>query len=66
MPWRCPACSTLIRTQLVAAGEDQPVRGKIYRCEVCRLELVLDDRGAQMTVAPLASDDPAPTTKKSA
>ena len=53
MPWKCPACSTLIRQQLTAAGHDSPVPGAIYRCDVCRLELVLDVRAHQMTLAPL-------------
>ena len=41
MPWKCPACSTPIRQQLTAAGDDSPRPGVIYRCSVCRLELVL-------------------------
>jgi hypothetical protein len=54
MPWKCPACSTPIRQQLMAAGDDAPRPGIIYRCSICRLELVLD--AGQMIVAPLAPD----------
>jgi hypothetical protein len=53
MPWKCPACQTLIRPQLIAAGEDKPTPGKIYRCTVCRLELVLDPETDALTVTPL-------------
>jgi hypothetical protein len=38
-------------------AEPQPRPGVIYRCHVCRLELILDERTGKMTVAPL------PTTK---
>jgi len=46
MPWCCPACRTLIRPQLTAAGEDVPRPDKIYTCVVCRLPLVLAEDGA--------------------
>jgi hypothetical protein len=49
MPWKCPACSTPIRQQLTAAGDDAPRPGVIYRCTVCRLELVLDPAAHEMT-----------------
>ena len=65
MPWKCPACSTLIRQQLTAAGHDSPMPGAIYRCDVCRLELVLDLGADQMTLAPLPeSADDRPLRKR--
>ena len=39
MPWRCPACRTVIRHN---PFEDVPHVGVDYRCHVCRLELELD------------------------
>jgi hypothetical protein len=63
MPWACPACKTLIRPQLIAAGDDRPLPGKIYRCAVCRLELVLNDTGTQMAVAPRPATDTPPNSK---
>jgi hypothetical protein len=34
-----------------------PRPGVIYRCHVCRLELVKDPYADQMAIAPLPSDD---------
>jgi hypothetical protein len=56
MPWKCPACSTPIRQQLTAAGDAEPRLGVIYRCSVCRLELVIDAAASAMTIAPLPAD----------
>ena len=53
MPWPCPACSTFIRRELTAAGHETPLPRHIYRCSICRLELVLSDDGTHMIVAPL-------------
>lgn len=53
MPWKCPACSTFIRRELMAAGDETPQPERVYRCSICRLELVLNDDGTQMVVAPL-------------
>jgi hypothetical protein len=58
MPWRCPACSTQIRRELMAAGDQEPKPGRIYRCAVCRLELVVSDDGTHMVVAPLGTIQP--------
>ena len=44
MPWRCPACSTPIRPQLLDAGDDAPHPGRLYRCQVCRLEFGAERR----------------------
>ena len=57
MPWKCPACSTPIRHQLIANGDESPRPARIYRCSVCRLELVLSDDGFKMVVAPLPEVD---------
>jgi hypothetical protein len=57
MPWKCPACLTQIRHD-----GDGPELRRLYRCHVCRLELVLDERTNLMTVAPLPGegDEPPP------
>jgi len=47
-PWKCPACLTQIRHD-----GDRPECDRVYRCHVCRLELVLDEPTQAMTVAPL-------------
>jgi hypothetical protein len=57
MPWKCPACSTLIRSQLLTAGHETPVAGKVYVCSVCRLELVLSNDGTHMVVTPIHRGD---------
>jgi hypothetical protein len=57
MPWKCPACSTPIRRELIAAGDDTPQPARVYRCSICHLELVLSDDGTQMVVAPFTSKD---------
>jgi hypothetical protein len=38
MPWKCPACEI----QIAHHGE-QPEPQRVYRCHVCRLELLLDE-----------------------
>jgi hypothetical protein len=53
LPWRCPAGSTPIRREPIAAGDETPQAARIYRCAICRLELVLNDGGTHMVVAPL-------------
>jgi hypothetical protein len=54
MPWTCPACQTAIRHE-----EDHPNSHRIYRCHVCRLELVVDQRAGKLTVAPLPTERPS-------
>jgi hypothetical protein len=50
MSWRCPACDTSIdHTEL----EEQPRPRVIYRCHICRLELILDRATGKLTVAPI-------------
>jgi hypothetical protein len=53
MPWRCPACRTEIRHNPVDAS---PRPNETYRCHVCRLELVFDERSSKMVVAPFETD----------
>lgn len=48
MPWKCPACQTQIRHD---GATPEPKR--LYRCHVCRLELVLDEQTKTLKVAPL-------------
>ena len=49
MPWTCPACRLAIRH---SEHDDTPRTGVIYRCHVCRLELVVDITEGKMTLAP--------------
>jgi hypothetical protein len=54
MSWRCPACEIPIdHTEL----EDRPRPRVIYRCHVCRLELVLDRATGKLTVPPILDTD---------
>jgi len=58
MPWRCPACQTQIRH---SETEAMPRPAVIYRCHICRLELVIDDEWQRLRVRPFvdpASDRP--------
>jgi hypothetical protein len=49
MVWKCPACLTQIRYD-----GDAPAPKRVYRCLVCRLELILDEKTRLLIVAPLA------------
>ena len=55
MTWQCPACSTSIR---LGDLEELPMSAKVYRCAVCRLELVIDETTNRLTVAPMPPDQP--------
>ena len=57
MPWKCPACSTPIRHNELEATPRPDV---VYRCHVCRLELVADKTSSTLVVAPLKADDSLP------
>jgi len=63
MLWKCPACETAI----CHASEAALRPGVIYRCPVCHLELVIDERDEQLAslvVAPLRPKGPErPKTK---
>jgi hypothetical protein len=50
MPWKCPAC----QTQIAHYG-DAPEPMRVYRCHVCRLELILDQNTQKLTLAPLGT-----------
>ena len=54
MPWTCPACGIQIRH---SRGEELPRTDRPYRCHVCRLELVIDERTNTLTVPPSADRD---------
>jgi hypothetical protein len=56
MPWKCPACSEQIRH---ASNEDAPRPGVVYRCHICRLELVVDTDTGKLTVPPVRNDTAA-------
>jgi hypothetical protein len=51
MDWKCPACAEQIRH---GTFEPMPKKGVVYRCPVCRLELVLDQENQNLTLAPLS------------
>jgi len=48
MPWRCPACETPIRH---SETEERPRIDVLYRCHLCRIELVFDLRTNKLTTA---------------
>lgn len=50
MPWKCPACHDPITH---APFEEQPRRDAVYRCHICRLELVFDPATARLVPAPI-------------
>jgi hypothetical protein len=52
MPWTCPACSQIIRHDYDAADEPRP--NVIYRCHICRLELIFDPETKKLVLAPMA------------
>jgi hypothetical protein len=58
MPWKCPACQTPLNHD-----GDTWRPGRVYRCHVCRLELVLDEASNDLMVAPLPADS-TPTKQK--
>jgi hypothetical protein len=54
MVWKCPGCQTSIRHNEV---EDRPLLEKVYRCPICRLELMFDGHTEKMTVAAMREGD---------
>jgi hypothetical protein len=54
MPWKCPACQTLIEHH---PSERLPQIGQIYRCHVCHLELTVDPKAPAMILTPLPEND---------
>jgi hypothetical protein len=49
MPWKCPACGIPISHN---DAELAPRPGVLYRCHICRLELIVDERNQKLSVAP--------------
>lgn len=49
MPWTCPACNNQIQHEY-----DRPVPRVLYRCHICRLELVLDEHTQKLIAIPFA------------
>ena len=50
----CPACRLAIQ-QFETEGDPRP--GAVYRCHVCRLELIVDAEQGTLALTPLASGD---------
>ena len=48
MPWTCPACRFSIQHK-----DEAPKPGVVYRCHICRLDLVSDPTTGKMKLAPL-------------
>ena len=61
LPWRCPACQTVITHHPADTG---PRPGARYRCHVCRLELALDEQMNRLELAPLESTDDQPAIRR--
>jgi hypothetical protein len=53
MPWICPACGIHIEHE-----QDRPLAKKVYRCHVCRLELVLDAITDTLVLVPFSASVP--------
>jgi len=51
--WTCPACGGRIRHNEI---DPAPRPNVVYRCPVCRLELVLDPQTGKLTVTPMKED----------
>jgi hypothetical protein len=51
VPWTCPACRTAIQH-----SEDLPRPSVVYRCHICRLELVSDPSTGKLIVAPMSNE----------
>jgi hypothetical protein len=56
MPWKCPACRLAIQHE----AEIVPRPGVIYRCHICRLELVVDPSSETLVLAPMPGGDESP------
>jgi hypothetical protein len=54
MSWKCPACQTLIQHERDVSLP--PVPGVIYRCHVCRLELVFNPVTKKLALAPMPEE----------
>jgi len=62
MSWRCPACATTVQH-----SANDPRLGVVYRCYICRLDLVTDPETGKMRLAPLTElKKDAPPRKREA
>jgi hypothetical protein len=61
MSWKCPACQTAITRDPAASA---PSLNTIFRCHVCRLELVVDPFSGELKLAPLEGRDRIESEKK--
>jgi DNA-directed RNA polymerase subunit RPC12/RpoP len=52
MSWQCPACSSRIAQK--TEDDALPRPGVVYRCHVCRLELIYDLFLKKLELAPLS------------
>jgi rubredoxin len=59
MPWRCPACGTPIHHT-----EALPNPAVTYRCQVCRIELRLDDETGKLAVVPFPEEIASPRRRR--
>jgi rubredoxin len=48
--WKCPVCQTVIKDD---TSVPLPRPGVVYRCHVCRLELVIDPATDKLVLAPM-------------
>jgi DNA-directed RNA polymerase subunit RPC12/RpoP len=51
MPWRCPACGTNVQH-----STELPRANCVYRCPVCRLQMVFDPLREKMQPLPPGGD----------
>jgi hypothetical protein len=60
MPWKCPACGMSIQHR-----EEMPRPGVVYRCHICRLELMVNDATGKLDVPPrIRADQPHSLSRK--
>ncbi len=60
MPWRCPACQTVIHHH---DDEEHPHVGVTYRCHVCHVELIPDSNTNLLTVVGQGTEKQRSTRK---
>jgi DNA-directed RNA polymerase subunit RPC12/RpoP len=52
MPWTCPACRTRVQHT-----SELPQPDRVYRCPVCRLDMLYDTLTGKMRPIPPNGDD---------
>lgn len=57
---RCPACQSHIQ---LSTGEPHPRPRAVYRCHVCRLELLWNVLDQRFDVAPMIQDEKVTDSK---